>query len=280
MAVAIHLGFNQMTELSDNPQATEAAPPENRGLSAFHPIQLRKASDEVLAVLIDAIRGGLFRPGDLLPRERDLAARLEVSRDVVREAIDILRRDKIISSRRGRSGGTIVRSLDNLVRLQAELQGGMRANLRSLLEFRRIIEPAAALLCARHASDEDFDGLQALADQLGAETGVSAAEMLEIDIRFHVLVGELSRNEALAASLRSTMDEIILLRSFLPFGHLERDYAVRIQRSYLDALRTRNPETVAATVSDHLAALEDVLLGMTLEPLTWPAPSTGGVPRA
>src|SRR5262249_6487237 len=77
----------------------------DRGLSAFKPVQLRKAADEVLAALIDAIRGGLYRPGDLLPRERDLAEQLEVSRTVVRSAIDTLRQAEVLSVQRGRRGG-------------------------------------------------------------------------------------------------------------------------------------------------------------------------------
>ena len=58
---------------------------DDRGLSAFSPIRIRRASDEVLAVLVDAIRGGLYEPGDALPPERDLAERLHISRKVLNE---------------------------------------------------------------------------------------------------------------------------------------------------------------------------------------------------
>src|SRR5687767_14011293 len=73
----------------------------DRGLTAFSPITLRKASDEVLAVLVDAIRGGLYEIGDALPPERDLAERLNVSRKVLRDAIDELRQAGIVTVRRG-----------------------------------------------------------------------------------------------------------------------------------------------------------------------------------
>ncbi|MEA2321067.1 MAG: GntR family transcriptional regulator, transcriptional repressor for pyruvate dehydrogenase complex [Solirubrobacteraceae bacterium] len=256
---------------SSSPGAGAGAPEDDdRGLSAFRPVRLRKASDEVVAVLIDAIRGGLYRPGDLLPRERDLAARLEVSRDVIREAIEVLRREGILSSRRGRAGGTVVRSLENVTRVQAGLQGGMRANLRSLLEFRRIVEPAAALLCARHAGEEDLDALQALVDELAGALDAPVAVVLQTDVRFHVAVARVGRNDVLARAVRSTLDEIVLLRSFFPFGHLERRQAGRVQQAYLDALRTRDGGAIAAAVDDHLGAFEDVLLGTTLGPRSHP----------
>ena len=80
---------------------SDAATLEDRGLSEFSPIRQRKASDEVLAVLVDAMRGGLYDIGDLLPPERDLAERLNVSRTVLREAIDALRSEGIVTVRRG-----------------------------------------------------------------------------------------------------------------------------------------------------------------------------------
>lgn len=77
----------------------------DRGLILFAPIQTRKASDEVLGVLVDALRGGIYEVGDMLPPERDLADQLNVSRKVLREAIERLRAEEIVSVRRGAAGG-------------------------------------------------------------------------------------------------------------------------------------------------------------------------------
>ena len=73
---------------------------DDRHLGVFRPIKLQKAADAVIAVLADAIRGGLFEPGDLLPSERNLAAQLQVSRSVLREAVDVLRREGILAVKR------------------------------------------------------------------------------------------------------------------------------------------------------------------------------------
>jgi DNA-binding GntR family transcriptional regulator len=147
----------------------------------------------------------------------------------------------------------------------------MRADLRSLLEFRRIIEPHAALRCARYATAEDLDRLQAIVDELEGAIDAPMAENLQIDIRFHFAVGQIGHNDVVARTLQSTLDEIILMRSFFPFGHLQRHNAVQIQQDYLDGLRTRDPRVIAATVSEHLSAFEDVILGMALEPAFLPA---------
>ena len=139
---------------------------DDRGLSAFRPVRLRKAADEVLAALVDAIRGGLYKSGDLLPRERDLAEQLEVSRTVVRDAIDTLRQAGVLSVRRGRLGGTQVASTNGLVDVLRHMGGQVVSDLRSILEARRTLEISAALLAARRLSEDDFVELGTLVDLL------------------------------------------------------------------------------------------------------------------
>src|SRR5579859_450210 len=103
---------------------------DDRGLSAFRPLLMRTAADEVIAVLANAIGGGLYGEGDLLPRERDLAERLGVSRTVVREALAVLRRAGVVTVRRGVAGGTMVASLAALPQVLSNLHGPSSSTLQ------------------------------------------------------------------------------------------------------------------------------------------------------
>ncbi|MDQ1040664.1 DNA-binding transcriptional ArsR family regulator [Streptomyces sp. V3I8] len=61
------------------------------------PLYARIASE-----LLGALRDGTIAPGERLPGERRLAARFGASRETVRQALDILRRDGLVSTdRRG-----------------------------------------------------------------------------------------------------------------------------------------------------------------------------------
>ena len=237
---------------------------DDRGLSAFRPIRLRKASSEVVAVLVDAIRAGIYGPGDLLPPERDLAARLEVSRVVLREAIDELRKEGIVTTRRGKTGGTAVASVGNLANVLAGLRGESTSNMRSLLEFRRALELPGSLLAAQRATDEDLARLEELVARLAAALDGSHAEILQIDAQFHVAVAELSRNRLLAQSLSETLSEILVLRSFFPHGFVEIQQSYRNQEVLLQALESRAAARIRDAVDDHLGALEEIVLGFRL----------------
>ena len=47
-----------VTSAADSPRREDGTTGD-RGLSAFSPIRVRRAADEVVAVLVDAVRGGL-----------------------------------------------------------------------------------------------------------------------------------------------------------------------------------------------------------------------------
>lgn len=240
-----------------------AAQPADRHLSQFRPIRLKTASDEVVAVLADAIRGGLYRTGDLLPAERDLAQKLGVSRTVVREAIASLRRADVVSVRRGVGGGTVVQSVANLPAVLASLHTESRDSLRSLLEARRSIEPAAALLVAKRASVEEFAGLQRLVALL-EDNLVAPEEFFQLDVHFHVAIGELSRNSVVAEFQRETFNRIAVIRAEYPVGRVDRERALFNQQDTMAALESRRRARIIASLDNHLGAFEDHFLGERL----------------
>src|SRR3979490_3491972 len=64
--------------------------------------------EDTVERLLQTIRLGVLAPGESLPPERELAAKLGVSRDTVREAIKPLSDAGYLVSRRGRYGGTFL----------------------------------------------------------------------------------------------------------------------------------------------------------------------------
>jgi GntR family transcriptional regulator, transcriptional repressor for pyruvate dehydrogenase complex len=235
----------------------------DRHIDAFRPIRQRAASDEVVAVLVNAINGGLYRPGDLLPRERDLSERLEVSRTVVSEAIAVLRRAGVVTVRRGRSGGVTVTSLANLGRVIVNLGGETQATLQSVLEARRPLEIEAALLAGERATDDDLLRLRTLVDSL---PGLKDAptEFQSLDVRFHLTVAEVARSPVLHALLQSVLEHLMATLAGFPVGRVELGPALSNQRATLEAISTRDPARISSAVDEHLATLEERFLGRRL----------------
>src|SRR5947199_4941053 len=110
-------------------------------------------TDEAIERIKEMIVSGQLRPGDRLPKEADLASRLGLSRNSLREAVRALSLVRVLDVRQG--DGTYVTSLrpELLLDAVAFLADFHRDDsLLHLLEVRRILEPAATAMAAQAMS--------------------------------------------------------------------------------------------------------------------------------
>lgn len=251
---------------------SEAPPEDDRKLSAFSPITLRKAADEVVTVLLDAIHGGVYQPGDRLPRERDLAERLEVSRATVREAITRLSRTGLLSVKRGNNGGAVVMKRIADPVLLGEVASGP-TEVRAILEARRPLEMASALLACQHATAEDLDDLARLVDELAEVVEHHPEDGWAVDVQFHLRLGEASHNPFLADLIKEVFRRYRAIRVQYPVGRIELGPAVVNQRELLEAIRSRDLTRTSAAMEDHLGVVEEHFFGRRLGPTVHPRPA-------
>jgi len=240
---------------------------DEQRLGVFQPIRLQKAANEACIAVLDPLRSGVFTVGDRLPREKDLAKRLEVSVHTVSEALAILEQAGIVEQRRGRYGGTYVVSLANVRKVLASILASSdhsrsQAELRDVLELRRPLELQAALLTAERAGEEEMAQLTRIAEALNLEQ--SAAEFRATDVQFHLYLGEASHNPRLRDHLRHYFDEYEPIRDRVPLQHFEQEEVAREQRAYLEAILSRDRERVIAATDEHLGGVEELFLGTRL----------------
>ena len=128
------------------------------------PVHVPKASEVLAERLRELIVQGRIQPGDFLPSERDLVTESGLSRTSVRDALRVLETDGLITTKVGRTGGSMVtlpgrasvaRSVELFVRTH-----GIR--LESLLECRVAVEPTLARLAARHRTEAQLAEISAI----------------------------------------------------------------------------------------------------------------------
>ena len=108
--------------------------------SPFKPVPRRRAFEDVIVQVEEAIADGRIGPGDRLPPERELAGQLRVSRASVREALRVLEAFGVVTSRQGRGAdaGSVVSAGDQnglagLLRIYSLL---MKVPLSDLVDLR------------------------------------------------------------------------------------------------------------------------------------------------
>lgn len=185
--------------------------------------------------LVDALRSGLYRPGDRL-REEEVAERLGVSRTPVREAFGRLMAGKLVEPSAGR--GLVVRTLGT-------------AEVLELYAMREILEGAAAALAARNRLEAELDALGDLQHRLG-DASLPAPELARINILFHAAIVRAARNRYLRQALAELQDAIALLgpTTFSVPGRPAEGAAEH--EAILDAIRQGRPDAAEERARAHI----------------------------
>ncbi|MGY6021596.1 FadR/GntR family transcriptional regulator [Streptomyces spinosirectus] len=172
--------------------------------AVFTPVDNRARVDAVVRRIGDAIELGLLAEGEQLPGESELAGQLGVSTVTLREALMALRQQGLVTTRRGRGGGSFV-SLPEAPgeeRLKVRLRGWSTEELRDLGDHWAALSGTAARLAAARTEPDDLAQLRRTAEEL-TQAADSAARS-RVYGRFHV---ELA---AAAQSARLTREQVAL----------------------------------------------------------------------
>jgi GntR family transcriptional repressor for pyruvate dehydrogenase complex len=221
-------------------------------------------TDEAIAKIKQMIVSGELGPGDRLPREADLAGRLGLSRNSLREAVRALTLVRILDVRQG--DGTYVTTLAPDVLLDAVsfvIDLHQDRSVLDLLEVRRILEAATASLAAREISGEQLSELARLVEESDACETIE--ELVENDLAFHRTIGTASGNEVLAKlleGLSSRTSRARIWRGITQGGVIERTIAEH--RAIYEAIAARRPELAEAAMTVHVGGVE-VWLRQALE---------------
>ena len=193
----------------------------------LRPVRGHHAFEACVEQLATAIRLGVYPLGTPLPPERDLAARLAVSRATLREAMAALRAAGLVETTRGRGGGTVVtlKPRTPSARAAARISPERRGDWLDALEYRRIVEPGAAWLAAR-AELSDVRREQLASAHRDVAEGRKPATHRQADSRFHLTIAALVDSPRLieaVTSVQSTLHEMLLAIPVLPANHAHSD---------------------------------------------------------
>ena len=213
-------------------------------------------TDEAIEKIKAMIVSGELGPGDRLPPEKELAERLGLSRNSMREAVKALEVIRVLDVRRG--DGTYVTSLEPHLLLEAISFVVDMHDDDSLLELfavRRMLESQATGLAATHGADEAIATLQAEID--GIDAAVSIDDLVAHDIRFHREIVRMTGNGYLASLIDSLSSQTIrarVWRGLTEQGAVERTLSEH--RAIADAIAQHDPSLATSLATAHIAGVE------------------------
>ena len=216
-------------------------------------------TDEAIERIKAMIVSGELAPGDRLPKEADLAERLGLSRNSLREAVKALSLIRVLDVRQG--DGTYVTSLQPEILLDTVgfvLDFHRDDSVLHLLEVRRVLEPAATAMAALAMTDEEIAALGVLVDSISSAPDLN--ELIAADLEFHHRIAVGSGNPVLASLIDSLSAPT--LRARIWRGLTQEGAASRTHEQHQaihQALATRQPDLARSWATVHIAGVEDWL---------------------
>ena len=226
-------------------------------LQIFSKVAQMPAADQAIDQIEQLLLDGVLSSGDRLPSERDLAAELDISRPVLRQALKELENRGLLVIRHG--GGTFVADLIGQVfsRPVAELIARHPRATGDYLEYRRMLEGEAAFLAAERATSADHARLQAIVAQMrDLHDAADFDAELEADVAFHNAVGDAAHNIVLMHTLRSCyrlLTEGIFFHRRMIFGqNSARDRLLEQHAAIADAICAGRAADARAAAEAHI----------------------------
>jgi DNA-binding FadR family transcriptional regulator len=220
----------------------------------FTPVGNARISTDIVGQVKAAIRDGRLAPGDQLPPERELTARLGVSRVSVRDALRMLEAHGLIEVRVGARGGAFVTA--PAPRLVGEGIADMlllgEVSPADVTEARMVFELGMLELACARATDEDIAALAAICDRAEASLARETHDV-SISAEFHTRLAECTHNDALAlfahafqGPLQSSLEQARAADPAMGRRGLDE------HRALVDAIRARDAERARTIMAEHL----------------------------
>ena len=221
----------------------------------FAPLSDVGRAGQVEQRVAEAIRSGVLVQGERLPSETELAARFGVAVVTVREALIGLRAHGLVTTTRGRGGGTFVTAGATIdEEALAERLGSMsRAELQDRGAHYALLLAGCAELAAERADEDEAASLRRLLSPAFEDVGAARHSDAELWLSI----------AALTQSSRVTREVVRLEADFgmivrIPLGDPEfRERALAGHHRLVDAIAAGDPDTARKLAQAHVQASLD-----------------------
>jgi DNA-binding FadR family transcriptional regulator len=219
----------------------------------FRPLPDVLRADAIVERLSSAISLGLLRRGEQLPVENQLTVMFGVATATVRDALQTLRDQGIIETRRGRSGGTFIIASPptNSAALHARLLSLSMAELRDLEDEQVATGLAAVRLVIERAFPHDIDRLERIVRTMADAETTEAC--MRADSRFHIELAALAQSERLMATQMRLLTESSEILWTVLTVETDRDWTMADHLAIIASVRSGDIAAAERAVREHTA---------------------------
>ena len=210
------------------------------------------------------IISGTVIPGQALPSQRQLVDKFGLARSTVREVVQLLELDGLISIAHG--GRSICQNaMEKYIEMPLDGVGDNLAFQLQVMEARAFLEGEAAYFAALRATDQQLIEIEKEFDKMQLRSkGLTTLDKAKADLRFHMMIAESSHHLLITSFSQLFYNRYfnaiygVLNRTLIKFGRYPD--GIRMQHEQIhQALRQRDPELARKVASEHIIYTRNLL---------------------
>jgi DNA-binding FadR family transcriptional regulator len=234
----------------------------------YESVERHSTTDSVVDAIQSMIIQRKLQSGDALPSERELAAMLSVSRNVLRESLGILGQRGLTTSRHG-NGTFVSEPSGEQARAALQLLLEMESvELVELCDARLLIEPELAARAAERITPEGQSQLRAAFGALEVASDDPEAHV-QADLTFHSAIAELSNHTVLRALVDAVREPVTRGMIFGTSVPRAIDFSDVQHASIMEAILDGDADRARSEMSQHLTYVRDYLLAHDVRGARW-----------
>src|SRR6476620_11507457 len=220
-------------------------------LAKIKPIDNLTQVDKIERTLQEYFDKANLQPGDILPKEIELAKALGVSRTALREALSRFKTLGIIESKKNK--GMTLTFPDLFINMERVMSPKLLDDqtMRDIFELRLVLEIGICELLFKRKTTQNLDELKEIVEKEEAST--SNKEILKYDIELHSMLYKISGNETMLRFQK-------LLYPIFNYVYQESQLETRglinneiSHRDLYNSLKKSNPDDFRTKMKKHLS---------------------------
>ena len=218
--------------------------------SESHDIQKK-----IISKIGDLINFKNLEPGDKLPSERMLSEKFEVSRGLVREAIQKLEFYGILKSIP--QSGTFVANI-GVIAMNGMIEDILNLEdpaFKTLVETRILLELKTVRLAALRRTQEDLNEMRNTLDAYNKKA-LNGEDAVQEDLLFHLAIAKASGNSMMNTFMLMITPEIIT--NFEKYHVCNKDLpiiGIKQHEAIFEAIKSQKPQLAKSIMKEHFSVL-------------------------
>ncbi|MEC5423272.1 FadR/GntR family transcriptional regulator [Virgibacillus sp. C22-A2] len=212
---------------------------------------------DIVIDLKSKISSNILPEGQKLPSERELALQYEVSRNVIREAISVLRVEGLIMVQAGK-GAYVTKPNPMMIAETIErIMKNYNTTLEDLLEVREGLEISIIKNVIKRATSEDSQILYKIYRDM-EKNRTNVTQFAKLDLQFHTSLAESTKNPLYPVLLSSFME--MTQHVLFEFTRLIPESMVQAQEHHLaliKAIEEGDEDLAISTIISHMQVLRE-----------------------